>query len=46
MSIFRKFISEVLGYQFYREFCKKSFNRGPLHNCDFYGSLAVGNDLK
>lgn len=43
---FRKFISEILGYQFYRELCKKSFNNKPLHNCDFYGNLAVGNSLK
>ncbi|XP_020814593.1 angiotensin-converting enzyme [Drosophila serrata] len=42
----QKFISEILGYQFYRQFCKKSLSRGPLHNCDFYGSFAVGNDLK
>ncbi|XP_017026997.1 angiotensin-converting enzyme [Drosophila kikkawai] len=42
----QKFISEILGYQFYRQFCRKSLSRGPLHNCDFYGSFAVGNDLK
>ncbi|KAH8279413.1 hypothetical protein KR026_009369, partial [Drosophila bipectinata] len=42
----QKFISEILGYQFYRELCKKSFNNKPLHNCDFYGNLAVGNSLK
>ncbi|KAH8401777.1 hypothetical protein KR009_007852, partial [Drosophila setifemur] len=42
----QKFISEILGYQFYRELCKKSLSSGPLSNCDFYGSLAVGNDLK
>ncbi|KAH8277735.1 hypothetical protein KR018_004424, partial [Drosophila ironensis] len=42
----QKFISEILGYQFYRELCRKSFNSRPLHNCDFYGSLAVGNNLK
>ncbi|XP_043654832.1 angiotensin-converting enzyme [Drosophila teissieri] len=42
----QKFISEILGYQFYREFCKKSFSSGPLHNCDFFGSSVVGNDLR
>jgi len=42
----QKFVSEVLGYQFYRAFCKKSGQTGQLHNCDFYGNLAIGNDLK
>lgn len=43
---YRKFVSEVLGYQFYRAFCKKSNHTGPLHNCDFSDSVDVGNDLK
>ncbi|XP_033246581.1 angiotensin-converting enzyme [Drosophila miranda] len=42
----QKFISEILGYQFYRAFCQKSHHRGQLHNCDFYGNNAVGNDLR
>ncbi|ALC40783.1 Ance-4 [Drosophila busckii] len=42
----KKFISEILGYQFYRALCEKSNHRGLLHNCDFYGNYAVGNSLK
>lgn len=41
-----KFVSEILGYQFYKAFCKKSAQEGPLHNCDFYNNTAVGDDLK
>lgn len=43
---YRKFISEVLGYQFYRALCQKINHRGQLHNCDFFGNFAVGNSLK
>lgn len=42
----RKFISEVLGYQFYRALCQKIDHRGQLHNCDFFGNFVVGNSLK
>ncbi|XP_037950435.1 angiotensin-converting enzyme-like [Teleopsis dalmanni] len=42
----KKFVGEVLGYQFYSAFCKKAGQVTELHNCDFYGNLAVGNDLK
>ncbi|XP_054740229.1 angiotensin-converting enzyme [Anastrepha obliqua] len=42
----KKFVSEVLGYQFYRAFCQKNHHSGSLHNCDFYGNRAVGDDLK
>ncbi|XP_032590917.1 angiotensin-converting enzyme [Drosophila grimshawi] len=42
----KKFISEILGYQFYRAFCQQASHSGPLHNCDFYGNFAVGNSLK
>ncbi|CAD6998651.1 unnamed protein product [Ceratitis capitata] len=42
----KKFVSEVLGYQFYRSFCQQSQHRGSLHNCDFYGNVAIGNSLK
>lgn len=44
--LYRKFVSEVLGYQFYRSFCKETHHRGYLHNCDFYGILEIGNSLK
>ncbi|XP_030387391.1 angiotensin-converting enzyme isoform X2 [Scaptodrosophila lebanonensis] len=42
----KKFVSEILGYQFYRALCQKTGHRGLLHNCDFYGNYAVGSDLK
>lgn len=42
----KKFVSEILGYQFYRAFCQKAGQQGQLHNCDFYNNHAVGNDLK
>ncbi|XP_037942091.1 angiotensin-converting enzyme-like, partial [Teleopsis dalmanni] len=42
----KKFVGEVLGYQFYRAFCKKTGQVTELNNCDFYGSHEVGNDLK
>ncbi|XP_023292334.2 angiotensin-converting enzyme [Lucilia cuprina] len=42
----KKFVSEILGYQFYRAFCQKAGQTGQLHNCDFYNNKAVGNDLK
>ncbi|XP_023168345.2 angiotensin-converting enzyme [Drosophila hydei] len=42
----KKFISEVLGYQFYRSLCQQANHRGQLHNCDFFGNFAVGNSLK
>ncbi|XP_061394132.1 angiotensin-converting enzyme-like [Musca vetustissima] len=47
-----KFISEVLGLQFYRSFCMLSaeYKPGnpehPLYNCDFYNSTAVGDVVK
>ncbi|XP_030381604.1 angiotensin-converting enzyme [Scaptodrosophila lebanonensis] len=47
-----KFISEVLGFQFYRAFCLASgqYQPGnpeyPLHNCDFYGSTEAGKMLR
>ncbi|XP_067629386.1 angiotensin-converting enzyme [Eurosta solidaginis] len=42
----KKFVSEVLGYQFYRAFCQQSNHQGPLHNCDFYGNQCIGSSLK
>ncbi|XP_036332783.1 angiotensin-converting enzyme isoform X2 [Rhagoletis pomonella] len=42
----KKFVSEVLGYQFYRAFCRASQHRGSLHNCDFYDNVAIGEALK
>uniref|UniRef100_A0A1A9V9W6 Angiotensin-converting enzyme n=1 Tax=Glossina austeni TaxID=7395 RepID=A0A1A9V9W6_GLOAU len=47
-----KFISEVLGFEFYRAFCLASgeYKPGnpdfPLSNCDFYGSKRAGNMIK
>ncbi|XP_075170478.1 angiotensin-converting enzyme-like [Haematobia irritans] len=42
----KKFVSEILGYQFYKALCQKSGDQGQLHNCDFYGNKDVGNVLK
>jgi len=41
-----KFVSEILGYQFYREMCKQSNDKGPLHLCDFYSHMVAGGSLK
>ncbi|XP_059225077.1 angiotensin-converting enzyme [Stomoxys calcitrans] len=47
-----KFISEVMGLQFYRSFCllsaeyKPGNPEHPLYNCDFYNSTAVGDVVK
>ncbi|XP_075166824.1 ance-5 isoform X2 [Haematobia irritans] len=47
-----KFISEVMGLQFYRSFCllsteyKPGNPQHPLYNCDFYNSTAVGDVVK
>lgn len=47
-----KFMTEVLGYQFYERLCQISgqFSRTspsePINNCDFYRSKEVGNALK
>ncbi|XP_005179893.1 angiotensin-converting enzyme [Musca domestica] len=42
----KKFVSEILGYQFYKALCQKSGQTGQLHNCDFYGNKDVGNVVK
>ncbi|XP_030560434.1 angiotensin-converting enzyme [Drosophila novamexicana] len=48
----RKFITEILGFQFYRAFCLASgqYKPGdpsyPLHNCDFYDSKEAGALLR
>ncbi|XP_055920385.1 angiotensin-converting enzyme-like [Eupeodes corollae] len=44
----RKFVSEILGYQFYRKLCEISgqYPAAPLNNCDFFGSKAAGDALK
>ncbi|XP_034107073.1 angiotensin-converting enzyme [Drosophila albomicans] len=48
----RKFMAEILGFQFYRSFClasgqyKPGDPKFPLHNCDFYDSKEVGNLIR
>ncbi|ALC41434.1 Ance-5 [Drosophila busckii] len=48
----KKFISEILGFQFYRSFCLASgqYKPGddiyPLHNCDFYDSKEAGKLMR
>ena len=50
--LYRKFLSEVLGFQFLRAFCLASgqYQPGvaefPMHNCDFYGCTKAGNLIK
>lgn len=50
--LLRKFISEILGFQFYRSFCLVSgqYKPGdpeyPLHNCDFYDSKEAGKLMR
>jgi len=39
----KKFVSEVLGYQFYESLCGK--HNDDLSNCDFYGDKEVGAQL-
>ncbi|XP_016929090.2 angiotensin-converting enzyme [Drosophila suzukii] len=47
----KKFLAEILGFQFYRSFCLASgqYRPGdpthPLHNCDFYGSPEAGKKM-
>ncbi|KAH8309653.1 hypothetical protein KR059_012861, partial [Drosophila kikkawai] len=48
----KKFLAEILGFQFYRSFCLASgqYRPGdpeyPLHNCDFYGSKEAGKKMR
>uniref|UniRef100_A0A1I8NRP3 Angiotensin-converting enzyme n=1 Tax=Stomoxys calcitrans TaxID=35570 RepID=A0A1I8NRP3_STOCA len=42
----QKFVSEVVGYQFYKALCQKAGEQGQLYNCDFYGNKNVGNAMK
>ncbi|XP_001360255.4 angiotensin-converting enzyme [Drosophila pseudoobscura] len=48
----KKFLSEILGFQFYRSFClvsgqyKPGDAKFPLHNCDFYDSKEAGDMMR
>ncbi|KAI8039805.1 angiotensin-converting enzyme [Drosophila gunungcola] len=48
----KKFLAEILGFQFYRSFCLASgqYRPGdpdfPLHNCDFYDSKEAGMKMR
>ena len=42
----RYFVSRILQFQFYAALCKLAKHRGPLNQCDFYGSKRAGRRLK
>ena len=41
----RYFLARILQYQFYRSMCQASGHKGPLHECNFYGSKEAGAKL-
>ncbi|CAG5120828.1 unnamed protein product [Candidula unifasciata] len=40
------FVSYIQQFQMYKSMCQLSSFRGPLHECDFYGSKTAGNKLR
>jgi peptidyl-dipeptidase A len=42
----RYFLSHIYEFEFYEVLCKLSGHKGPLYNCDFFGSKKAGNSLK
>ena len=42
----RYFVSHLHQFQFYKALCQLSGHKGPLHNCDFFGSKKAGHGLK
>lgn len=42
----RYFIASFLQFQFYESLCELADHHGPLHQCDFYGSIKAGSKLK
>ncbi len=41
----RYFLARILQFQFHRELCKISGNKGPLHRCSIYGNKEAGAKL-
>jgi peptidyl-dipeptidase A len=42
----RYFLADFLQFQFYQRMCQLSNHTGPLHTCDYSGSLEAGLKLK
>jgi len=40
-----RFLARILQFQFYRSMCQASGHKGPLHECNFYGSKEAGAKL-
>jgi peptidyl-dipeptidase A len=41
----RYFLARLLQFQFYRAMCQAAGQKGPLHQCSFYGSKEAGRRL-
>jgi peptidyl-dipeptidase A len=41
----RYFLADILQFQFYRAMCQAAGQKGPLHQCSFYGSKEAGQKL-
>jgi peptidyl-dipeptidase A len=41
----RYFLARILQFQFYRSMCEAAGHKGPLHECNFYGSREAGAKL-
>jgi len=41
----RYFLARILQFQFYRSMCEAAGHKGPLHECNFYGSKEAGARL-
>jgi hypothetical protein len=44
-DMIRYFTRTILQFQFAESLCQVAGHEGPLHDCDFYGSLAAGDKL-
>ena len=44
-DMIRYFTRTILQFQFAESLCQAAGQTGPLHECDFYGSLAAGDKL-
>ena len=42
----RYFLARILQFQFYRAMCQAAGQKGPLHQCSFYGSKEAGAKLQ
>ena len=45
VSYTRYFLARILQFQFYRAMCQAAGWKGPLHECNFYGSKEAGAKL-